>query len=481
MARTKTSTLGRKADRLALPVSKTPIFESLGGGCSVGYRRNNGAGSWVVRRFFEVDGVHKKAEKALGLADDFADADGARVLTWPQAQAAALAFDPLRAQKAAAAAAVVQVTVDTALKHYEADIGTRGGDAGNVSRLRHHLPEKLLKKAVADLTVADLKTWRDSLAKTLAAATVNRTTTPLKAALNQAADADQGQTITSRAAWDIGLKTLEGAEEARNVILSDAVVGRIVQAAYEQSPALGLLVEVLAVTGSRYSQVAALKVEDLQNGNADPRLSIPVSNKGKGAKAARSTPVPIPAALAKRLRAAAEDRAPSAPLLLKPTGGAWCKSDHYRPFAVAVAAAELKEKEIAPYSVDEITAYALRHSSIVRMALKGVPLRLVAALHDTSVTMIERTYSRDIASVADAVARGAMLDLGDAQSEATPISSRHENQGPEPVEGRCRYGHDYREFPPYKNKAGAIVCAECARERTRKARAAKRKCVLATN
>lgn len=38
--------------------------------------------------------------------------------------------------------------------------------------------------------------------------------------------------------------------------------------------------------------------------------------------------------------------------------------------------------------------YAPRHSSIVRGLRAGLPIRLVAALRDTSVGMIERHYSR---------------------------------------------------------------------------------------
>ena len=38
--------------------------------------------------------------------------------------------------------------------------------------------------------------------------------------------------------------------------------------------------------------------------------------------------------------------------------------------------------------------YALRHSSILRGLRFGLPIRLVAAVHDTSVAMIERHYSR---------------------------------------------------------------------------------------
>jgi hypothetical protein len=41
-----------------------------------------------------------------------------------------------------------------------------------------------------------------------------------------------------------------------------------------------------------------------------------------------------------------------------------------------------------------VIPYALRHSSIVRGIRANLPIRLIAALHDTSVTMIERHYSR---------------------------------------------------------------------------------------
>ena len=43
--------------------------------------------------------------------------------------------------------------------------------------------------------------------------------------------------------------------------------------------------------------------------------------------------------------------------------------------------------------------------------LAGVPVRIVAAGHDTSIAMIERNYSRYITDHADGLVRGAMLDL----------------------------------------------------------------------
>jgi hypothetical protein len=67
--------------------------------------------------------------------------------------------------------------------------------------------------------------------------------------------------------------------------------------------------------------------------------------------------------------------------------------------------------EAAGLDPDEVTLYALRHSSIVRQLLANVPIRIVGTLHDTSVKMIERTYSRYIAGHSDAIARRALLEI----------------------------------------------------------------------
>ena len=70
--------------------------------------------------------------------------------------------------------------------------------------------------------------------------------------------------------------------------------------------------------------------------------------------------------------------------------------------------------------------YALRHSNIVRQILAGVPIRVVAVNHDTSIAMLERTYSRHIGDHADALARGALLDIGPAGDSADIVPLRRE-------------------------------------------------------
>jgi integrase len=377
---------------------------SIAPGCAFGYRKGSKGGVWVAKL---VKGKLRH-EATIGPADDVLPADGSLALNFAQAQERARAWFP-QAERGEAGDEAEPITLAHALDQYEADLRTRGGDVHNVMRVRGHLPAALAERLVTDLTEAELKRWRDGLASNLASATVNRTTTVLKAALNLAADLDKR--ITSRRAWEIGLATLPGAEQSRNVILADDVVRRLIAAAYEQSQQFGLLVEVAAVTGARYSQIARLERRDLQDGAA-PRLMVPASHKGKGSKSIVRRPVPISTGLAERLGEAAKGRPESAPLLTKPSGEPWKQSDHTRLFRRVATRCGLDP--------DEVTIYALRHSSIVRQIKANVPIRIIAVNHDTSVAMIERHYSAEIADFTDEIARGAMLKTG---AEIVPLRS----------------------------------------------------------
>jgi hypothetical protein len=57
---------------------------------------------------------------------------------------------------------------------------------------------------------------------------------------------------------------------------------------------------------------------------------------------------------------------------------------------------------------EDIVPYALRHSSIVRGIALGL-IRLVAAMHDASVAMIEKHYSRWIAAGLEKLAAQAIV------------------------------------------------------------------------
>jgi integrase len=340
--------------------------------------------------------------KRLALADDLEPADGKHVLSFWQALDAGRA---LARRKPGNDDANRPVTVSEALDRYQRDLESRGADAQNAKRVRRHLTPALATKPVALLTTNDLRHWRDGLVdKGVAPATINRTRAGLRAALELAASLDDR--ITNRSAFRLGLKGLPGGKNARRVVLSDADVRRIVEAAYEDR-AFGVLIEVLAQTGARVSQAARLRCADLQSDRGDPRLMMPTSYKGRGQKERAHQPVPITATLAALIADLKGDRPDDAPLLLKSDGTRWLednKSEHWTLFrAVATRAG---------FDPDEITSYALRHSSICRALLKGVPVSIVARLHDTSAREIEAHYAAYILDVAgDAISRAGLLDI----------------------------------------------------------------------
>jgi integrase len=416
MAKPRSPTLETAAARRRLPVRKKPFWLTIAPGIAVGFRRNAGAGTWSVR---STDGHGSDWIKRIGLADDLEPADGTAVLTFWQAQDRARAL----ARGQTGEDGDRPATVLEALERYEIDLTARGGDRYNAQRVRTHLSGTLASKPVALLGANELKRWRDELATKMAPASVNRTRTNLRAALELAAAHDPR--IGNRQAWKVGLAGLPNSQNARNVILSNDEVRRVVECAYDHDRQLGLLVEVAAVTGARLSQLARLEVGDLQVNRPDPRLMMPLSAKGKvRTKKHERRPVPIPVTLAAVLEQEVNGRPAEAPLLVRADGQAWGHSTHAhhrKAFRTVVEAVGLDP--------DEVTLYALRHSSVIRQLVANIPIRIVATLHDTSVGQIERNYSKHIASHNDTLTRGAMLDLAApaaamVTTNVTPIRAR---------------------------------------------------------
>ena len=351
----KASSLENRTARLRLKLRKKPYhFTTIAPGIAIGYRRNKGPGTWVLRA---ANGRGGYWTDVIALADDHEDATGEAVLTFWQAQDKARSL-----VRKDAGGGDRPATVAEALDTYEFDLAARGGAVANARVVRALLPASLLSKPVALLTVPELRRWRDGLLDTRQPATVNRTCKPLKAALTLAAAHDLR--ITNAAVWKLALAGLPDAHVARHSALPEPSVRAIVAAAYAVDPGFGLWVEVAATTGARPSQIARLNAGDLLDLREDPRLLMPSSLKGKGRKRTERRPVPILAALAVKLRASAADKAAGAPLLPKADGTRWVPLDHVRPFARAAAAAGLPGT----------TAYALRHSSIIRSLLANVPI-----------------------------------------------------------------------------------------------------------
>jgi integrase len=390
--RVRSSKLENRSARLRLARRKKPYSVPIMRGVHLLYRRNKTAGPFMARMCRDGEDW----TEPLGIADDHDVADGKHILTYWQAQ-------DLARERARLGKPTSDLCIKARVEHYRADLESRGRDPSNAARVLHHLTAKLAGKVVTASSLSeDLREFRERLLTSgLAPATIDRTTDALKAALNLAADNDER---IIRRPWKTALKAI-GASEAgvRNVVLSDADRRTLRGAAYAHDGDFGLLIDVLDETGARPSQVARLTAEDVQadfydarTGKRQPRLLVPVSHKGRGKKARAHTPVPITPALADRLKS----REPGV-LLKRADGVPWGEINLAHYFDRAMEGVTFDNPS-------RVTMYSLRHTSIVRQLLNNVPVRVVAALHDTSVVMIERNYSRFIGDHVDEMVRATL-------------------------------------------------------------------------
>jgi len=423
---------------------KLPVgihWRSIDPDVHLGYRKGARGGKWLARWYLgRGRGYEQKTfataddELREGTLDYNAAVRGARDLVERERrQARAKAEGPLLTvglavnayskmrddRECARAGRVKRSDASSRLARYVVGQPGRG-------KQREVAPTSLSDVPLHDLTEGDLIGWRDALPASLKGTTKQRLINDLKAALNEAYAANRARLPTTLPGTiKHGLRSLNDRGEAAepvardNQILSDAQVARLIAAARQVDDKFGWegdlfrLVVVLAATGARFSQIARLRVADLQTKPA--RLLIPVSRKGRGGKSG-STPVPIGPDVLNAILSAATGRPSDAPLLERWRSkqvpgsirwervgrGSWqSASELIRPWEAIRQRAN--ESDTIPY--------AFRHSSIVRGIRANLPIRLVAALHDTSVAMIERHYGRFIADGLDELAARSVVPL----------------------------------------------------------------------
>lgn len=468
------SLIDTAAKRAKLPFQRNPYWQGVSGGrggVSLGYRpARRGPGSWAAK--LVSDGVRR--EERIAQADDAGATPDA--LDYPKAVAEALAWarrtwaaiEGQREEPDEAQAPTVRAAVEAYIAEREKR-SARGADAR--SRLTEHVLENeaFAGLPLAKLTAAKIIRWRDDLrpasvkkAEAAAAAkaakakadgakskgrgkapkpaatspkaglkpsTVNRLLNDLRAALNAMAERRRRELPAHIVAEiKVGTRAIPSADEARRQVLDDAEVRAVVEAAFAVDPDgdFGRLVLLLAATGARFSQLAALTVADVQA--ARLRILIPASKKGRGAKAITRTAVQIGQDVLDTLRPALAGRRSDEPLLTrwhkKQTGPyEWVKEKH-APWKTASEADRMWSSALARAGLEpETVMYALRHTSIVRGLRNGLPVRLVAALHDTSTAMIEKHYAAFIVDATEDLARRAVVPMFSA-----PVAPLHPPQ-----------------------------------------------------
>lgn len=422
------SALESRAARNRLQVRAKPYYRALDPGLHLGYRRSSNGGSWLVRVYL---GSEKYAVNKLGTADDKADADGAAILSFTQAQAAARLRHVARVRADAGLHDTGPYTVATALEDYIAWLEQERSTARDVQwaasafinpKLGHIECDRLTAKHIQDWFYALAKapprlrakkgaTPRHAKVDTTDAeirrrrqSSANRILTTLKAALNRAWRANR---IDNDKAWR-SVKPFEDVDASRARYFTPEQCARLVNASPED---FRDLVRAALFTGCRFSELSRLVAADF---NADVgTLAIRMSKSGKPRHVVLTNEgVAFFARLV--LRGA------NSPTLLRcAAGSAWGKGAQIRPMKAACAAAQIKPA--AGFLV-------LRHTWASLTVMNGAPLLVVAKNMGHSTTrMVERHYGHLAPSyVADAIRSAApKFEIsGDDDGVVTSIKRR---------------------------------------------------------
>ena len=441
-----------RAARERLPIRHEPYWRAIEGSLALGYRKGAKGGAWLARLWDD----NRYRKEVLGRADDILDAtvgasDGLApadgVLNFRQAQAKAQAWatrhqrvaaglEPERATEPAA-----PYTVAEAIANYLTDYTARGGKSPDATRhaVEAHILPALGALPVGRLTRDKLKTWLRTLAASPARirgkkgepqrhrdvtndpeasrrrrSSANRVLTVLKAALNHARA--EGKVSCTDDAW-AAVKAFREADKAKIRYLLDDEITRLANAC---PPDFRALVTAALLTGCRYGELATMKAADF-----DPQAGTVTIGRSKGGRPRHVALTDEGSSFFRQIVAgkAGTGRLFERDATLKQATRntpaetarvAWGKSDQFRFMREACAAAKI---------TPAVSFHELRHTYGSRLAMRGVPMGVIAAqLGHADTRMTERHYAHIAPSYVAQTVRQSFGKLGIVPDSAvTPI------------------------------------------------------------
>lgn len=342
------------------PYWGTPVERGL----YVGYRRLAMGGNWVARW---RDGEGKQRYHAIGPVSDALDYDAAKkaARAWKRAADAGVDMSQVR-------------TVADACREYVADLTKRKGEAaGHDAELRFRrtvYDHAIGRVAIGKVTQRKIEGWRDELAepdsgdaKPLSKASLNRTLTALKAALNYAV-ARRYVSADRAIEWRL-VKPYE-ANNRRDLFLDLQQRRALLNAS---TGALRDLLEAVALTGARAGELTKATRRQFDHRTGSMTFT--------GKTGTRTVPLSPPAVeLFLRL---SRSKLPNAHLFTRDDGKPWGASDWDKLVRDAATAAKLPPG---------VCLYTLRHSFITEAITGGLSPLEVARLVGTSLAMIDKHY-----------------------------------------------------------------------------------------
>lgn len=414
MARTlRDAKLDTRSARLKLRSRREPYWRSLSEGLAIGFRRGAKGGTWIARHYSTENG---RRYQALGTADDVAHADGEHVLSFSQAQDVGRRWFAALARGDRDGGDHGPYSTAQALDDYIADYKRRGGKA--LDRLdwtiQAHIKPDLGEILIVKLTRRRIEAWHAKLAENARRlrtksgkrqkhreadnsaeglrrrrSTANRVLTILKAALNLA---HHNRRADAPERWQAA-KPFRGTDSPKVRYLSDEESQRLVNAA---TGAFRALVTAALLTGCRYGELAAAKVGDF---NADAKaLHIPVAKSGKARH------VHLTEEGSRFFAGASVGKQGGDLLFPRSDGAAWGQAHQFRPILEASKAAKIRPA---------VSFHVLRHTYASRLAMKGVPMAVIAEqLGHSDTRMTERHYAHLAPSYVGDTVRAAFGTLG---------------------------------------------------------------------
>lgn len=398
MARTvKNAKIDSRSARSKLPARKNPYWVTISPGCALGYYKGAKGGRWGARIFDEAG---KKHFSVIGPSDDALDPDGIGVFSFQQAQEKAREFFKAKSREFACGfvSEVGPYTVNQALEDYFQHRQSRG--AKQVPKDRSVANVRIIP-ALGDIDIARLSTRRirdwhtnlveppkrekktelDTVSKAAVSAsngeavrarraTANRTLTVLKAALNHVFH--EGKIVTDDE-WR-KVKPFREVDVAVVRFLSPDEITRLTNASEGQ---FRNLITAALLTGCRYGELIKLRVNEFIA--ESKTITVRESKAGKPRHVALNEEG---FSLFSHLTAGKEGKDL---ILIRDDGNAWGASQQARPLEAASDRAKINPAA---------TFHILRHTYASTLAMRGVPMGVIAAqLGHADTRMTEKHYA----------------------------------------------------------------------------------------
>jgi integrase len=412
--------LDSRESRTRLRPRGKPYWRSIEPGLHVGYRRlSKKPGTWCVRRY--IGNQTYRVEALDGVADDYSEADGATVLSFAQAQRAALAHKPKPDGP---------LTVSQCVESYLTYLAAHRKSSRDARYRYEALIKPMLGNVlVQDITKQQLEKWRDGLAamprrmrtpkgepvrhlplddsdegKRKRRVSANRVLISLKAALNMAF---ANELVPTDVAWR-RVRKFTKVDVEKERFLSTDEIRRLINATQGN---FRMLVQAALMTGCRYGELISLVVKDYQPDSGT--LLIRTSKAGKPRNVwltAEAQALFSRWCLGKR-----GDEL----LLPRDDGTPWLAGHQFERMREACAHAGI---------TPPVSFHCLRHTHASHLALKGVPTAVIAgALGHSDERMTKRYAHLAPNYLGDTIRQNALTLGAEPDDSVVPLPARRES------------------------------------------------------